>query len=415
MTDRPRQLHFPGLGEDDITAAVARAFDPGRLTQARLLADMTKSALASEVHLSAAAIGQFESGVSKPRPDHLPNLASALKVPVTFFAVGRPHAQVDAGAAHFRKLRSTRVGERAKALAYVEQVWELVNALEIHVEFPPLNLPSLPQRILADPPAAARAVRRAWNIAPGPLPHLVRTMEIHGVIVTLLPLAKEESARIDAFSTSRLPRPIVVLTPDRADNVYRHRFTAAHELGHILMHHEVAPGELKTENEASAFAAELLAPADEISTELSPKARIHELNEIGQRWGISIKALITRSRELGLTTDVTARRAYQRLNQIESAGLLPDQPITAYPGETPSLLGTAFELAEQNGLTLAHLAQELAWPLQRVRQLLGQDQGRPSLRLVQPGQDLTNENCASATSRECILVKFEGPDNYSSH
>jgi len=382
MADHPRQLHFPGLGEDDIAAAVARAFEPSRLTQARLLADMTKAALAIEVRLSSAAIGQFESGVSTPRADHLPKLAAALKVPVTFFATGRPYARVDAGVAHFRKLRSTRVGERAKALAYVEQVWELVNALERHVEFPQLDLPELPDDSLADPIATARAVRRAWNITPGPLPHLVRAMEIHGIIVTLLPFAKEESARIDAFSTSRLPRPIVVLTPDRADNVYRHRFTAAHEFGHVLMHHEVASGDLKIEHEANVFAAELLTPANEIIAELRSRPRVHELSSIGQRWGVSIKALIKRSRELGLTSDVTARRAYQRLNQIENAGLLPDQPITSYPGETPCLLGQAYDLAEQNGLTLAELARELAWPVSRVRELIGREPGRPALRLV---------------------------------
>lgn len=384
MPDRPRQLHFPGLGEDDITAAVARAFDPGRLTQARLLADKTKAALAAEVRLSAAAIGQFESGATRPRPDHLPKLAEALEVPVAFFAAGRPHARVDAGVAHFRRLRSTRVGERAKALAYVEQVWELVNALELHVELPPPDLPELPEGGLADPAAAARAMRRAWDIAPGPLPHLVRTMEIHGVIVTLLPFARDESARIDAFSTSRLPRPIVVLTPDRADNVYRHRFTAAHELGHVLMHHEIAPGEMKVEREADAFAAELLTPADEISADLGPRPRIHQLSSIGDRWGVSVKSLIKRSSELGLMTDVTARRSYQQLSQVESAGLLPDHPITAYPGETPYLLSQAYDLAEQDGLTLAALAKELAWPPARVRELLGQNQGRPVLRLVRP-------------------------------
>jgi Zn-dependent peptidase ImmA (M78 family)/transcriptional regulator with XRE-family HTH domain len=382
VADQPRQLQFPNIAEDDIAAAVARAFEPSRLTQARLLADMTKAALAVKVHLSAAAIGQFESGVSTPRADHLPKLAAALKVPVTFFATGRPYARVDAGVAHFRKLRSTRVGERAKALAYVEQVWELVNALERHVEFPKLDLPMLPENSLPDPVAAARAVRHAWNIGPGPLPHLVRTMEVHGIIVTLLPLAKDESARIDAFSTTRLPRPIVVLTPDRADNVYRHRFTAAHEMCHVLMHHEIASGDQKTEHEANIFAAELLTPADEIIVELQSRPRVHELSGISQRWGVSIKALIKRSRELGLTSDVSARRAYQRLNQIESAGLLPDQPITSYPGETPCLLSQAYDLAERNGLIIPELAQELAWPISRVRELLGRQQGRPTLRLV---------------------------------
>ena len=382
MADHPRQLQFPHLGGDDVAAAVAQAFEPSRLTQARILADMTKAALANRVDLSPAAIGQFESGVSRPRADHLPKLAAALQVSVQFFAAGRPYARVDAGVAHFRKLRSIRVGERAKALAYVEQVWELVNALERHVELPPFDLPSLPDERPPEPLAAAQAVRQAWNISPGPLPHLVRTMEVHGVIVTLLPFAKDESARIDAFSTSRLPRPIVVLTPDRADNVCRHRFTAAHELGHVLMHHEMAPGEHKTEREADKFAAELLAPADQITEELAARPRIPELSNISQRWGISIKALITRSRELGLTSDVAARRAYQRLNQIESAGLLADQPITAYPGETPCLLGQAYDLAEQNGLTMPQLARDLAWSTPRVRELLGRQQGRPALRLA---------------------------------
>jgi Zn-dependent peptidase ImmA (M78 family)/transcriptional regulator with XRE-family HTH domain len=374
---------------DDVTAAVARAFDPARLTQARLLADKTKAALAADIRLSAAAIGQFESGASRPRPDHLPKLAEVLEVPVAFFAVGRPHARVDAGVAHFRRLRSTRVGERAKALAYVEQVWELVHALEVHVELPPLDLPELSETGPVDPATAAQAVRRAWEIPPGPLPHLVRSMEIHGVIVTLLPFAKDESARIDAFSTSRLPRPIVVLTPDRADNVYRHRFTAAHELGHVLLHHEMAPGEMKIEREADAFAAELLTPADEVVTDLGPRPRIHELSGVGERWGVSVKSLIKRSSELGLMTDVTARRAYQQLNKIEDAGLLPEQPITAYPGETPCMLSQAYDLAEQDGLTMAELAKELAWPLVRVRELLGQSQGRPILRLVKPHQGLT--------------------------
>jgi hypothetical protein len=97
-----------------------------------------------------------------------------------------------------------------------------------------------------------------------------------------------------------------------------------------------------------------------------------------------VKSLVKRSSELGLMSDVTARRAYQQLHQITDAGLLPHQPITSYPGETPSLLGQAYDLAEQNGLTVATLATELAWPLPRVRQLLGRNQERPALRLVKP-------------------------------
>lgn len=70
---------------------VARAFDPARLTQARVLAELTKGELADVLDVSAAAVGQYEAGATKPRPDLLPELSHILKVPVEFFAAGRPH------------------------------------------------------------------------------------------------------------------------------------------------------------------------------------------------------------------------------------------------------------------------------------------------------------------------------------
>jgi Zn-dependent peptidase ImmA (M78 family)/transcriptional regulator with XRE-family HTH domain len=386
MNDRPRQLPLHAGGTPD-ASAVAPAFDPARLTQARVLAGLTKQALAMELDLSAAAVGQFEAGVTSPRRDHLSRLAEILCVPVAFFAVGRPHARLDASMAHFRSLRDTRVGQRAKAVAFVEQVWELLYALEKRVQLPTVDLPGYgdhpgDRSHLADPVTAARQLREQWHVQAGPMPHLVRTMEVHGIVVTLVPFAGEDTARVDAFSTSRLPRPLVVLTPDRANDVYRHRFTAAHELGHLLLHQDIAPGDPQQEREANLFAAELLTPGDEIAAEITTRLRLRVLEDVGRRWGVSVQALITRSRELGLITDFAARRAYQRVNQMRNVGLFLAEPITTYPGETPTLLNRAFELAEQHGLSMRGLADELAWPLSRVRELLGQADTRPALRLM---------------------------------
>lgn len=382
VPDKPQQPELPSLSAGHLAATVSKVFDPARLSQARVLSGLTKAALAAEVGVSAAAIGQYESGLTYPRPEHLDRMAKTLRVPIEFFAAGRPFARVDAGVAHFRSLRSTRVGERAKALAYVEQVWELASILERHVELPEVNVPRLDSSDLASPAVAAQVVRQYWGIGSGPLPHLVRTMEINGVVVTLLPFTANETARIDAFSTSRLPRPIAVLTPDRADDVYRHRYTAAHELGHILMHHDVSPPDQEKEREANAFAAELLAPATEIIEDLPQRLQMHEVAAISKRWGIPAKAVITRSREIGVVGEPAARRAYQRLNQLLSSGFVAEEPITSFPGETPSVLRRAFELAEQHGLILTELARELCWTPERVRVLLGVDAPRPALRLV---------------------------------
>jgi hypothetical protein len=103
---------------------------------------------------------------------------------------------------------------------------------------------------------------------------------------------------------------------------------------------------------------------------------------LSEQWGVSIKSLIYRSREVGLLSDATARRAYIQLNQLSEQGVIATQPVYQFPGEVPSLLRRAVEMAEANGVTIASLAQELAWKPAQVRRMLGDADERPTLRLV---------------------------------
>jgi Zn-dependent peptidase ImmA (M78 family)/transcriptional regulator with XRE-family HTH domain len=382
MSDHPSQS---SLFEPAATGMVAQVFDATRLTQARLLAGMTKQELADGIGVSAAAVGQYEAGITAPRPDVLARLPDVLGFPLLFFGRGRPYARLDTSMAHFRSLRSTRVGQRAKAAALGEQLWELTYALERRVELPPVDLPVPPGGTDAawdGPEQAAREVRQYWKVDKGPFRHLVRTMELHGIVVSILSIAGEDVARVDAFSSCRLPRPLVVLTPDRANDIYRHRFTAAHELGHLVLHPDVLPGDIEQEREADRFAAELLTPSAEIRHELPTRIRIPVLEEVSREWGVSPESLVRRCKELGVVSDVSARRAYQRLQQLRTAGLLRPHSVDGYPGEMPTVLSSAFNLAAQHGLSVHDLADELKWPVSRVRQLLGQAESRPTLRLV---------------------------------
>jgi Zn-dependent peptidase ImmA (M78 family)/transcriptional regulator with XRE-family HTH domain len=366
---------------------VAQAFDPARLTQARHLAGKTKRDVAEAIGVTPAAAGQYEAG-TRPRPELIPAMADFLGVPLHFFVAGRPHARLDASAAHFRHLRSTRACQRAKATAFVEQLWELTQALEKRVQLPVVDLPGfsggevhpgvdLPR----DPVDAARALRSVWRLGTGPVSHLVRLMETRGIVVTLAPLTDGDVATVDAFSTSRLPRPVVVLTRDRSDDVYRHRFTAAHELGHLVLHGDRVPGDSAQEREADAFAAEFLTPRDSLLPELPRRLNLTVLADLQHVWGV-VDSLLYRCREVGLFSESTAARSWQRLNGLRSQGAFRAQPIQGFVGEQPILLRNAFDLAQQHGLSLVALADELAWPLPRLRELLGMQETRPTLRLV---------------------------------
>jgi len=372
----------------DALVAVAAAFEPARLTQARRLAGLKKTEVAGELDVSAVAVGQWEAGAHLPRPDHVGKLAELLKVPPAFLAAGRPYARLESSAAHFRSLRKTPAQQRDKAIAFAEQVWELVYALERRVQLPPVDLPGFSagevSLELADPVQAAQALRREWGLGAAPIPRMVRLLEMHGIIVTLVPFAGAATATVDAFSTSQLPRPIVVLTPDRADDVYRHRFSAAHELGHLLLHGETVAGDILQEKEADRFAAEFLTPGEMVRPALPSRMDLRVLEELGKEWGVSVDSLVYRCREVGTVSDPAYRRAYLRLNQLRRLGLFPSEPVDRYPGEVPVLISRAFAMAGENGLTLTALARELTWPLPRLRLLLGDSEGdsRPQLRLV---------------------------------
>ncbi|MGJ3191248.1 helix-turn-helix domain-containing protein [Paenarthrobacter sp. FR1] len=350
------------------------------MTQARTLAGLTKQALAEKLSVSPAAIGQFESRVTPPRAELVAEIAQALDMPVGFFYTGRPLGRLDTAAAHFRSLRSTRSADRARAATFVEQVWELCFALEKRIQFPEVDLPIAEPADEVDPVEAARAVRRAWGVPPGPFRHLVATLESKGIVVTILALSNEAVARVDAFSTGSLGRPIVVVTPERARTVYRHRFTCAHELGHLVMHGDVTPGDLQQEREADAFAAELLTPSAEINVVLPKTLRLSELDRIGRSWGVSPESLIRRMQELRPVPESAVRRAYQRLRSANE--FQTPEPVAAYRGELPSMLSEGQKLAEQHGFSLVDLADELMWPVSRVREILGAEDTRPRLRLV---------------------------------
>lgn len=387
MTDAPGLFSLPG-GRQRLDALVA-VFDPNRLTQARQAVSWTKKRLADELNISAAAIGQYESGVIRPRAEQLERISQLLDVPPDFFAVGRPRADVDGASCHFRSLRSMRVYERDQAVTYVEQLWELCHALELRVRLPDVDLPDLSEvreagdgahRSLSAPAEAARLMRRQWGLGTDRVSHLVRTLEAHGILVGLLPFS--DSRRVDAFSTSQTPRPIVVLASDRTD-VYRHRFTAAHELGHLLLHRNAQPGDVRHEREADQFAAEFLLPASRIEAQLPRRIDFTRLISLQYYWGVSVEALLYRSRALGAMSDATHRRARIKLHELRKHGVIRTEDTTHFPGEQPQLLHRA---ATACGDPIAQLVDELAWSPTKFEAMLGRPSTRPKLTLV-PADD----------------------------
>jgi Zn-dependent peptidase ImmA (M78 family) len=347
------------MDEGDLAAA-STIFDGRRLTQARHLRRKLKVDVAAEVGLTPAAIGQFERGVSRPRPATVARLALALGVPPAYFAA-RPYFAIAESEAHFRRLRSTSRRDRDEARAHVEVLAEFVAWLEKALHLPDPDIPTT--ELGAAPEAAAQAVRAAWSLGSGPVSSMAGLLERRGFIVARLEAGSDD---VDAFSCWLMGRPFVLLTSNKT-SPERSRFDAAHELGHVVQHHDAEPGDTIIESEAHRFAAEFLMPASSIRPELPTRLDWRRYLQLKFRWGTSLAALVRRSRDLDAITEHAYRRAMMEMGR---RGWRTNEPSVGLEPETPELMRRGLELLKQDrGLDLADAARALQISLADTRVL----------------------------------------------
>jgi Zn-dependent peptidase ImmA (M78 family) len=142
------------------------------------------------------------------------------------------------------------------------------------------------------------------------------------------------------------------------------RFDAAHEVAHLILHPDEAPGSHAVERQANAFAAELLAPSSELADLLPSRADWKQLLDLKAVWGISIQALLYRAKSLQVMSEHTYRRAVTELN---ARGWRTQEPLDDGRAEEPLLLGKALDLAENHGVSREALASQARLPIETVQ------------------------------------------------
>jgi Zn-dependent peptidase ImmA (M78 family)/DNA-binding XRE family transcriptional regulator len=335
----------PGGTDPERSMMSEPAFEPARLRLARELKEWSQSDLAAQVTVTAAALGQYESGATRPSPQILTDLSHTLDVPAEFFEL--PVVETHDG--FFRSTRRTSVAHRrhARALAHIAHDLARDAVGEI---LPPVTLPSLPPPDLDAPQEEieelAQHVRRAWGLPQGPIPNVVELLEAHGIVVLRLPL---DTADVDAFSLPFPDRPIVVLSTDKNDRA-RSRFDGSHELGHLVLHGEQVWGVKEVETQAHIFAAAFLMPADDIRDELPPRADWATLFALKRRWQVSLAALLMRAKTLGSMTEASYVTAVKALS---ARGWRRIEPVPLGPPEHPTRLKQIIGTSNRNGICTA--------------------------------------------------------------
>ncbi|NTY63944.1 ImmA/IrrE family metallo-endopeptidase [Mycolicibacterium sphagni] len=310
--------------------------DPNqRLRNLRQLNGMTQKAFAAELGIGQAALSQIERGDRPLTAQHMVIARRRFNIPFDFFEA--PPITYGPNDLNFRTRKLTRAQQDRAVTMFglIEQ--EVRNKTDIANSTSSLNAADgddVRARPLREVEALAAATRQLIGVRSDKvINNVTRCIERLGILVTGLP-AWDPNARIDGISSPRRTEEPFVAALDLDKPGDRLRFSAAHELGHILVHTESKPLSREArETEADTFASAFLLPREAMLEELSPTLTLAGYSRIKARWGVSMQAVIRRSFDL----DVIDRDRYRSLQiQISSRGWRKDEPVDI-PKETPAI------------------------------------------------------------------------------
>lgn len=269
------------------------------LRRLRKMKDLTQAQLAENAGISRNAYRSIETGGSTPRASTLESIARALKVSVFDLTAEVPRLN----ALRFRSLKSLTASERAEReqikvdvatwLSDFNEVEELVGD-RIPYRFQDLNHPSSPED-------AASEARRLLELEGGEcVPDICSLLENSGIKVHLL-----NSHLKNFFGLSVGPEdggPAIAVNIEDRITVERRIFTAAHELGHLILHMESYYSDQDEEddlqeNEADIFASYFLMPRDRFGAVWSEGRGLDWIDNVlhtKRRFHVSYKTVLKR-------------------------------------------------------------------------------------------------------------------------
>jgi Zn-dependent peptidase ImmA (M78 family)/transcriptional regulator with XRE-family HTH domain len=292
-----------------------------RFRSARLMKGFSLQDLADNLDnkISRQALHKYEKGSVVPDSAMIGLLCDAFGVrPDYFFRT----TEVELGSIEFRKLKNLSAKEENKILEhakdYLSRYLELENILDIETKFvnPLKDFPVVGS--FADVEQAANQVRSEWKIGSDAIVNVVELLEDNHIKVIYL----DAGDAYDGMQTWVLHHdiPVIAINQNVVKKDDRKRFTAMHELAHLLLPIPENIAEKEKEKYCHQFAAALLFPGDALKKELGSKRnRIHiqELGALKLQYGISMQAIIMRTKELEIISEASCKALFNMFKQMK--------------------------------------------------------------------------------------------------
>ena len=274
-----------------------------RLKNARVINGMSMDDLCAKMNnlVSKQTISKYESGKMLPNSTNLIALANALNVRPDYLL--RPFT-VSLDKIEFRKKSKMSVKEekaiKEKIRDKIERYIEVEEILGISSDF--IN-PILQNAVIApsDVCRIAEQLKAAWQLGQDGIPYIIEMLEDHCVKV----IEMDAPDTFDGLSgIIGEHKPIIVLNKNFP--VERKRFTAMHELGHLLLDFDDTLPQKDVERFCNLFANEMLISQDVFKKLLGVSRHdisLNELRAIQSNYGISVEAQMFKAKQLGIISE----------------------------------------------------------------------------------------------------------------
>jgi len=302
-----------------------------RLHSARIMAGLSMDRLVEKLDgaVSKQSISKYERGLMRPQDSSLLlRLSQALDVPVDYFF---RESTVSIRSADFRKKADLGARELAAIIERTRDEFERYLELEALLAIEPRFVNPVRDLMIdsrQDAETAAEQLRRAWGLgATSPVSQVFDMLEENEVRV----LELNVRGTLDGLSATVQGVPVVLLKRDAP--VDRKRFTALHELGHLILRFRPDVQPKTIEKYCHSFAGAVLLPAKALIRELGRERRsavsLPELVHLKEHYGISIQAAMARIHALGMVSDF----AYRQFNIFVNVHKLREKEPGEYPME----------------------------------------------------------------------------------
>ncbi len=333
------------------------------VTLARSYAEITQTELGLRMGRKQSFVARLEKG-DYDYVQYAGALAEATGLPIQFFDPSHKWIAPDS-AISFRKRTKCPSRLRDKAMFYAviahHSMAQMVGSI---VKYPEPSIPFHPVENASDTVSArmmgaavASMVRSEWGIGWGPISDSIRLLESKGVRVFYV---REDSDFMDGFACWTEGIPYVFLNSNVSDPA-RTRLDVSHELGHLVMHRDIAY-DARTdiiESMAFGFGTEFLAPWVTLSREVPANTDIHKLGRLRGRWRISMQAIVKHMHSNRHISDAMYANAFRRFaflgyrGAAEPGWIVPDSSI---------IHAKFLEIIEAKGLSVATIAEQFGIP-----------------------------------------------------